>query len=128
MNTSEAGTTTEAVVLSALVLSGKRVLVPFGDGCRYDLAWDDDGRLVRVQCKTGRLRKGCVVFNAHSQARDRSKVGYAGVADFFGVYCPDTGQVYLVPVVDVGTNTVSLRVDPPKKKRLDIRYASDFIL
>ena len=54
------GTQTEATVLAALARYGHQVLLPFGEGYPYDLAVDvADGRIVRVQCKTGRLRGGC---------------------------------------------------------------------
>jgi hypothetical protein len=113
-NTSTIGTRTEGMVLAALLQLRKKVLVPFGGGSRYDLAFDEDGKLVRVQCKTGALRNGCVVFNTHSQARNGQELHYHGAADLFGVYCPDNETVYLVPVEDMGRSKGYLRVDPPR--------------
>ena len=55
---------------------------------------------MRVQCKTGRLRKGAVVFYPCS-VDSRSEPGrclrraYAGDVDLFGVYCPDNRKCYL---------------------------------
>ena len=60
--TSATGNRTAGFVLAALLEAGYRPLLPFGDGHPYDIAFDDDGRLLRVQCKTGRLIKGAVCF------------------------------------------------------------------
>jgi len=59
VNSSDIGTRTEAVILSALANAGYTVLMPFGPA-RYDLAIDaHDGNSIKaVQCKTGRLRPG----------------------------------------------------------------------
>jgi hypothetical protein len=53
-------------VMIALGGAGYRFLVPMGENTRYDLVIDDQGRFSRVQCKTGRLRRGAVRFNACS--------------------------------------------------------------
>ncbi len=128
-NTSTVGTRTEGIVLAALIRAGLTVLLPFGDGHRYDLAVDDGGKLVRVQCKTAVYRQGCVVFKATSQRRDGTEYGYTGDADVFGVYCPDRDAVYLVPVGDVTSLRVRLRVEHPRNNRVsDVRYASDYEL
>lgn len=69
-NTSDVGNKTEGVILGALVRLGYRVLIPFGGGHPYDLAVDHDGTIERVECKTGRLRDGVVIFNAYATYRD----------------------------------------------------------
>ena len=48
--------------MHALRLEGYAILVPFGENTRYDLVIDDGRQMRRVQCKTGRLRDGAVVF------------------------------------------------------------------
>jgi hypothetical protein len=54
-------------VVAALVAVGKHVLLPFGDNLRYDLAYEEeDGSFVRVQCKTGRLVDGVILFPTSS--------------------------------------------------------------
>ena len=125
------------MVLARLVQAGKQVLTPFVENVRYDLAIDEGDRFVRVQCKTGRLRKGVVIFAAcsstyHHPANQGTRVyayNYRGEADVFGVYCPETDAVYLVPVDEVGLRRGSLRVEPTlnsQSKR--IRWASGFEL
>lgn len=58
-NTTYKGEITECMVLARLVQLGYHCLRPWGHDCRYDIAIDDDGKLVRVQCKTARyVEKG----------------------------------------------------------------------
>lgn len=66
MTPSEIGERTEAAVLAALTCAGKEVLVPFSGDRRYDLAYAEKGRLIRVQCKSGNERDGKVHFATHS--------------------------------------------------------------
>jgi PD-(D/E)XK nuclease superfamily protein len=119
-------------VLAALIKLGYPVAVPFGVA-RYDLVVEMDDGFKRIQCKTGRLRDGAVRFSAASLSSDRrpgyiKKNPYIGSADFFGVFCPDTDAVYLVPVGDQRTE-VSLRVAPSANSQAKgVRWARDFEL
>jgi len=124
--------TTLAVIL-ALREAGLGILVPFGENVRYDLVIDDGNRLARVQCKTGRLREGAVRFAVcscygHHLRPGESRRDYQGQVDFFGVHCPDTAAVYLVPIGDVQVRVqAALRVDPPRNgQRSKIRNAVDY--
>jgi hypothetical protein len=92
-------------VMLALQRAGYIVLLPFGENTRYDLVIEDGRSFARVQCKTGRLRSGAVRFAAcssyaHHPNRNLTRRDYLGEIDFFGVYCPETGGVYLVPIAD----------------------------
>ncbi len=126
------GQRTEATILAELVKRGYRVLLPFGANHRYDLVIDLDGSFVRVQCKTGRLRNGCILFHAVSIRSNTTKVltrGYRGEADVFLVYCAETEQVYAVDVEDVGACEVKLRVAPTaNNQERGIRWAADYLL
>ena len=120
-------------VMLALREVGYAVLVPFGENTRYDLAIDDGSSLLRVQCKTGRLRIGSVVFSTCSSYvhHPNPKVAqrhYAGEVDFFGVYCPENGGVYLVPIEDVPTRRMAaLRVLPCRnRQQRRIRWAANY--
>jgi hypothetical protein len=132
VNASDKGTQTEAVILSELAKVGYTVLVPFGPA-RYDLAIDgrDGGGIKTVQCKTGRIRGGCIIWDACSQHPvTQVRANYRGQVDYFGVWCPEAGEhVYLVPVEMVGIREGSLRVDPLKSKApksTGYRWAKDF--
>ncbi|HET9492957.1 MAG TPA: group I intron-associated PD-(D/E)XK endonuclease [Chloroflexia bacterium] len=123
------GNLSEAKILAALVEAGYIVSEPFGDGHKYDYVIDDGVTLQRLQCKTGRLKRGCVEFNAYSVAGNSNgtRRGYSNLADVFGVYCPDTEQVYLVPVAQVGVGPVFLRIDPTQNNQQKrVRWAGDY--
>lgn len=55
MSTKKTGDITESQVIAHLIKNDKQVFVPFGDNTRYDLAVDENGRIIRIQCKTGNL-------------------------------------------------------------------------
>ena len=97
---------------------GRRVLKPVASASRYDLVIDNgDGTFVRVQCKTGCLRDGRIMFRTYSVSGHTTKSSpYGDGIDAFGVYCPMTGDVYLVPVSAIGqrTGSICLRVSPAR--------------
>ena len=130
MQTGERGNLSEARVLAALVDAGYFVSVPFGSGHKYDFVIDDTVRLFRVQCKTGRVKNGVLLFNAYSQSGNGSvKMNYRGLADLFAVLNPESDKVYLLPVDDVGVTVVSLRLNPPGNKQVQgIRWAESYLL
>lgn len=98
---------------------------------RYDLVVDnEDGTFTRIQCKTGTLRNGSVEFRLYSVSGHSTKQnGYSGQIDAFGVYCPQTGAAYLVPmnvVAHCGT-LAALRTAPAKdRQRQRTRSAEAF--
>jgi hypothetical protein len=128
----EVGQRTEAIVLAELVKRGYRVLVPFGVNHRYDFVIDADDGFIRVQCKTGRLRAGRVVFSTKSvQSNTRRSIrrDYAGEADVFLVNCPQTGRTYAVPVEEAPKGYMCLRVEPARNNQAQhIRWAKDYEL
>jgi len=121
-------------VMLALHDAGLDLLLPFGENTRYDLVVDLDSRLVRVQCKTGRLRNGAVFFATcsaygHHRNPQAHRRDYADQIDYFAVYCPETGGVYLIPIEDVPSKSSAAltghpRFERPGKEdptRLDVR-------
>jgi hypothetical protein len=128
-NPTTRGKITEAKILSALVAMGKTVLIPW-DEERYDLAVDDGKGFVRIQCKTGILRNGCVVFKTcvTDARRPLGDGGYVGQIDAFGVFCPQLKRAFLVPIDALTSpNWGYLRVDPPRNGQVrNIRWAKDY--
>jgi PD-(D/E)XK endonuclease len=128
----DVGQRTEAAILSELVRRGYSVLLPFGVNQRYDLVLDLGGRYLRAQCKTGRLHNGVVLFSTKSvQCNTRRTLvrDYDGEADVFLVHCPATDRVYCVPVAEVPTGYMYLRVKPTLNGQAHgIRWASDYEL
>jgi hypothetical protein len=114
--------------------AGYEVSVPFGENSRYDLIADGAHELSRVQCKTGRLREGTIRFATastygHLPSPREVRRSYLGEIDHFGVFCPETGGVYLIPIADVPTRTGAyLRVDLRRNaQRKRIRFACDYL-
>jgi hypothetical protein len=119
--------------MGALVRRKRFVLVPLGENQRYDLVFEEDGRFMRVQCKTGRLINGAVLFNTVSTHGHRGKPSrnYLGQVEYFGVYCPQLEKTYLVPIEDVTetNNKLTLRVEPTRNGQgKKIRWASAYEL
>lgn len=120
-------------IMAALQRLGYGIYTPFGENTRCDLVVEAGESLVRVQCKTGRLRRGAIEFalcsnyghhrNPQTYARD-----YHGQIDYFAVYCLQTGGVYLVPISDLpGRRQALLRYDPPRnRQRRGVRFAAQY--
>jgi len=127
------GDRTTLAVITALHACGYVVAIPFGENSRYDLVVDDRCKLQRVQCKTGRLRCGAVVFKTcsvyahHPNPKVRFR-DYEGQIDAFAVYCDATSAVYLVPIQDVSAkHEARLRTDAPRNKQIRrVRFAADY--
>lgn len=120
-------------VMLALQDAGFALYVPFGENTRCDLVIDDGIRLERVQCKTGRLRQGavrfatCSCYGHHLRPR-AARRDYEGQIDYFAVYCPETGGVYLVPIEDIAAKVNgALRVEPARNgQKCGIRLAAEY--
>jgi hypothetical protein len=128
----DVGLRPEATILAEMVRRGYQVLVPFGTNQRYDLVLDMNGEFVRAQCKKGRLRNGVIRFPARSTRANRQGIyfrGYSGQVEIFLVHCPETNQIYAVPVDEVPATDGWLRVDPTRNGQQErIRWARDYEL
>ncbi len=122
-------------VSAALIEAGKFVFQAVGQAGRSDLVFEDERGLFRVQSKTGGIFNGAMFFPTQSLRAARRDTewkrvarDYQGQIDYFGVFCPDNGKVYLVPIGVANTHSrCYLRLTPPKnnqKKR--IRWAREF--
>jgi hypothetical protein len=130
-NTKAIGDLSELEVAIALARVGFIVSKPLGDSHRYDLIIDDGRTLSRVQVKTGKLTSGairvsCCSSHTHRGGAPRS---YSGEIEYIGVFCPQTGEVYLVPESDVVDSYMHLRVAPTANRQdRNIRWASRYKL
>jgi hypothetical protein len=101
----DVGDRTTLAVMITLRHAGYGLLLPVGKNTRYDLVIEVDERLATVQCRSGRLRGGAVRWSmcsnyAHHRSPPAVRRDYLGEVDFFGVYCVETGGVYLIPIGD----------------------------
>ncbi len=130
LDTRHRGDVAEAAVLHALTKAGLLVLMPFGRFGPYDMVIDlPGGRLVRVQVKSGRVRRGCVLFNSCSTDHGRGRADYAGKADVFAVHAPTDDGVYVLPVAEAATRVTTLRLRPTRNAQaLRVRTAAHHTL
>lgn len=115
--------------MAALLRAGKTVLTPFGVQ-RYDLVFEDESGFHRVQCKTGRLKDGAIVFETCSRhSRTLQRTSYHGHADFFGVYYPGGDACYLIPIELVGQTQGSIRIVQTKNSQAKgVLNAEQFVI
>lgn len=132
-DTTSLGDLSEYEITLALMRAGKRILRPLSSGLRYDLAIDNgDSTVIRVQCKTGRLRGSCISFRTSSaDARRPNGVPYVGQVEAFGVFCPENGRSYLIPVsaLDRAARFGTLRLEATRNGQTrNVRYAREFLI
>lgn len=113
-------------VILRFIEKGWNVSLPFGENQRYDVILDNGSDLFKVQVKTGRLSNGVIQFPFRSSTSIGTK-RYFGEVDLFAVYCPETREVYMVPVED--PQVCILRVEDPKGGNTSkINWAKDYLL
>jgi hypothetical protein len=128
----DVGDRSTLAVMLALRARGYGVYTPFGENTRCDLIIEDGETLSRVQCKTGRLLSGAIAFPTcssylHHPHPKISHRNYIGEVDYFGVFCQQTGGVYLVPIEDLPKRQAMLRVEPARNsQRRFIREAAQY--
>ena len=127
------GLRSEAALTNRFVQLGYAVFLPVGHNHRFDLLVEAaDGRFLRVQCKTGRLRNGVIRFNTvsvRSNRRDVHRRSYADEVDAFGVWCPQNLTAYFVPIEEVARGIASLRVEETANRQSAlVRWAADYAL
>ena len=144
--TQEMGLIGQTAVLNRLVQLGYEVLMPWADYLGYDLAYlvvkeethfgffkFRTVEVMRVQCKIAWLSKdgSYIVFNTHKLTnRLTKKVSYHGIAEWFGVYSPDTGKVYMISVAEASkTSSMRLRLRAAKNNQeKNVKWAKDYEL
>jgi len=143
-DTSKQGMISQTAILNRLVQLGYEVLLPW-----YDLVYyieteerhfgffvHKESQLVRVQCKTAWLSKddASLVFNTSTVSMGgagvwkKKKSGYRGRADWFGVYSPYIGKVYMISVWDApDAGQMILRLNPTKNnQKQGVKWAKDY--
>lgn len=129
-NSKSLGDITQSQVMSALLKRGGKVLMPFGDNLRYDLVVEENGQFRRIQCKTGKIVRGAIVFSVASSQYHRGgkRQDYRGQIDAFGVFCPDNDKVYIIPIDDLPlVREAKLRLTPPGNAQVKgIRWAARY--
>jgi hypothetical protein len=129
VDTIRRGNAAEAAVLNRLIAAGIHVVLPFGGGLSFDLGAvvPPDGKVARIQVKSGRIRKGCVEFNTCSTDHGQGRRSYLGRADLIAVEVPEWADILMVPVEDCIPFRGRFRIDPPRNnQRTGVRFADDY--
>ena len=133
-DTSLKGAIAEAAITAAAVELGVVVLRPLVEGRRYDLIFDVEHQLYRVQCKWA-PRRGAIVDVRLAGCRHTPR-GYVystyhrGEIDAVAAYCQELKQTYWLPIEMVaGRRAISLRLHPAANNQQSaINYAERHLL
>ena len=128
------GAIAETAITARAVELGIVVLRPVVEGRRYDLVFDIDHRLYRVQCKWAPRRGNVIVVNLTScrhtpQGYVRSTYGPDEI-DAVAAYCQELKSCYWLPIERVaGMRAISLRLTPAANcQESAINFAADYSL
>lgn len=132
MMSNSKGSIGQAYIAAHLLESGYNVLTPMTAGLPYDLVIEKHGVYRRLQCKYRSAEQGAVkVPKRNNDYRGVGTIVYSREnIDGFAVYCPDTRQIYYVPIEELDgiEKHLCLRITAPKNNQLKgIRLASDYL-
>jgi len=129
----QSGVSAELRVAAKFVELGYVVLFPYGGNERYDLVVEKDGRFLRVQVKSVRLKNGRLpvklqTYSMRSKGRIVQK-SYGDDIDCIAVYCQDNEEVYFLSTESfIGKTAIYLRIDTPKNHQFaNINWAKDYL-
>lgn len=133
LTSTQKGSIAEAAIELEAVRNSIVVLRPSTEGRRYDLVFDVDHRLYRVQCKWARLRGDLIVVQV-STCRYTPSRGYvrttydAAEVDLIAIHCDALDRRFLVPIEDVGDRSqLHLRLAPARNnQRAGVRMAEPY--
>lgn len=125
-----------AIAEQAIALAAAKLEIPMAWPslhARYDLILDLGSKLLRVQCKYARCKRGVIVVNVRGSWLSPTR-GYVlsnygpEEVDAIGVFCPDTDACYLVPIEIVdGRSVLHLRTVPAANgQRASVHSAADY--
>jgi hypothetical protein len=128
------GNVAEAMIAGHAVRLGIPVMKPLVEHARYDLVFETDAGLLRVQCKWAPRRGDVIVvhlsgFRYTSRGQVHSTYS-ADEIDAVAVYCEELDECYLLPISKVaGMRAIHLRLEPTKNgQRACLRWAADYRL
>lgn len=132
LSTDQKGAIAETAIVYAALRVGLKVYKPVAEGGRYDLIFEADGRLLRVQCKWASRQDDVVIVRAYSSRRTRSGMLVRGYTerevDGVAAYCPETERCYFMPIEVVGSRKqIFLRLGETRNgQRAGLNWAAPF--
>jgi PD-(D/E)XK endonuclease len=131
-STNHKGNVAEAAIAAAAIKLGIDVVKPLVEHTRYDLIFDVDGHLLRVQCKWAPRNGDVVVVNLagfrYTATGHIRSVYSADEIDAVAAYCEELDQCYLLPIDIVGgMRALQLRLVAPRNgQRAALNWAADY--
>jgi Holliday junction resolvase-like predicted endonuclease len=130
------GDLAELMVAADLRRKGYKIAIPFGEDWDYDLIFERDGKLHRVQVKYAESNGSILTVRCRSHSLTNGKVRRvkrytAAMIDFLAVYDRSTNRCYYVPAQKLGAtgrSVMHLRVAPARNgQRLGINFAENYL-
>jgi hypothetical protein len=131
LSTDQKGAIAEAAIIHAALALDVGVARTFGD-LRYDLIFDFDSRLWRVQCKWASRQGDVVIVRCYSARRNADglvrRLYRADEIDAVAAFCADLGKCYFLPFEAIPPGGIlALRLSLTlNNQRARIRWAEDF--
>jgi hypothetical protein len=121
LTTNQKGAIAEFAIATAALRLGIGVFKAVADE-RYDLVFDIGNELLRIQCKTARLRKGVLVIGCYSARRSAEgllkRLYTKEEIDAIAAYCHDLDRCFLIPIARVdGRSHIQLRLGQPRNNQ-----------
>ena len=132
LTTDQKGNVAELAIARDAVALGIDVYKPVGEGGRYDMIFEIDDSLWRIQCKWAPRQGDVILFRCYSCRRNRDgllrRKYQPGEIDAFAAYCPDTDRCYFLPYASfAGRSQVLLRLAPSKNNQAEgINWAKHY--
>jgi hypothetical protein len=132
VTTNRKGAIAELAITLAAVKLGVDVYRPVAEGGRFDLIFDLNGRLSRVQCKWAPLEDEVIVVRCYSCRRGpeglRSRKYGGDEIDAYAAYCADIDRCYFLRYEEFGgRRQIGLRLSGRKNNQnLGVNWASSY--
>ena len=132
LTTDQKGNIAESSIIAAAVKLGIDVYKPVGEGGRYDMIFEVESRLWRIQCKWAPRQGDVVLLRCYSCRRTRDGLirrrYVGGEIDAYAAYCPDVDRCYFLPFdLFVSRTQIFLRLGPSlNNQRQGINWAKDY--
>ena len=126
------GAIAETAIAAHATRLGIEVYRPVAEGGRYDLIFDLESSLVRVQCKWAVRRGSVVAVRCYSCRRTRTgmvrRKYLATEIDAFAAYCLELDTCYFLPIRQFeGSSVIHLRIAPARNnQQLAVNWAADY--
>jgi len=122
MDSQTKGDLAELRIASEFKRLGWDVLIPFGDGHRYDLVAERDDTYIKSQVKHGTITRDCVEFRCYCSSDGQNSTYTADEIDGFAVYSSVNDDCYWVDVDEANQTKMALNITDNSAKNPASNY------